>query len=74
VTAFSAGTNMRLIKDTNGGVLVEYALVLLVLSVAIWIVIIGLSVTIANHIESVASASGAAATTNLPSVPAPDYQ
>jgi competence protein ComGC len=74
VTAFSDCTIMRLLKNTKGGVLVEYSLALLILSVAIWIIIVSCIVITANHIESVASASGVAAADNLPSIPAPDSQ
>lgn len=72
MTDFSAWMNKHLIKDIKGQVLVEYALVLTLLSVVVWIVIIGVAVAVANQLQSIAAASGAAATNTLPSIPAPD--
>ncbi len=67
------GSMKSLLRDTRGAVLAEYSVVLLVLSVAIWCVIVGLTVAIVNHIDSVASNSGVAAASNLPSMNAPDF-
>jgi Flp pilus assembly pilin Flp len=59
-------------RNTKGAATVEFAVVLVVLSISIWLTIGWINNTIVNYINSVAISYGAAATSNLPKMAAPD--
>jgi Flp pilus assembly pilin Flp len=60
------------LSDNRGAVLAEYAVVLSVLSIAIWVVIQTLVFNIVTHVDNVATAAASVGAQGLPSVALPD--
>jgi hypothetical protein len=58
--------------DIRGGPLAEYAIVLAVLSISIWLIIQSLVVNIVNNVDGVATSAAALGAQGMPSIPVPD--